>query len=206
MTVAEKVEYIDKKVLIKEIGRGFHDKVYMVKGVPKDLLFTEDGKLQPGILKSMTGDGAFVFDTTREARERLEAFDRYVASVYPRNLPSPKRIYNAQQPGDPRSAPLTLELLEGQYQEQFRVPFVDLPVPEDGMVMFKAKSATESAIATFEGEVLPSTAVPEPKVRVPRSDEMCAQCDYVGKNKRALIMHINVKHKKVKDGPSDNPS
>lgn len=205
MTVAT-IEYIDKKVLIKEIGRGYHDKVFMVKGIPKDLLFTESGNLQPGIIKSQTGDGAFVFDVTRESRERLELVDRYIASVYPRSLPAPKRIYNAQQPGDPRSAPLTLDLLEGNFKEQFRVPFVDLPVPEDGQVMFKSKNASETAISSFQGEVLPSTAVMDEKKEVPPSNLMCAQCDFVGKNQKALVMHINIKHKKDKGGPTDNPS
>ena len=207
MTVAE-IEYIDKKVLIKQSGSGYHDKVFLVKGLPKDILFTESGDLQPGISKSATGDGAFVFDITRESRERLELMDRYIESVYPRHLPAPKRIYNAQQPGDPRSAPLTIDLLEGNFKEQFRVSFVDLPIPEDGNILFKSKTSSEMAIGTYAvGDVLPSTAVPEVKKEVTPSNLMCAQCDFEGKNKKSLVMHINVKHKKKEgDGPTDNPS
>ena len=206
MTVAE-IEYIDKKVLIKETGSGFHDKVFLVKGIPKDLLFTENGNLQAGISKSATGDGAFVFDITRESRERLELVDRYIASVYPRHLPAPKRVYNAQQPGDSRSAPLTVELLESNFKEQFRVDFVDLPIPEDGMILSKSKTSSEMAIGSFStDDIFPSTAIPEQKKDVPASNLMCAQCDYTAKNKHGLVIHIGREHKKDKGGSTDNPS
>lgn len=194
MAVAEKKEYIDRKVLIKEAGAGYHDRVFIVKGLPRDLLFGENGKLLPGIQKSATGDGSFVFDTMRESRERLAIIDQYIASVYPNNLPIPKRIYNADQVGESRSGPLTVMQLEERYMQKFRVAYVDLPIPE-GNPLYKAPTPMESISSTYRANgFLSSDESPSNERKSVPSELLCAQCDYTAENKKALTMHITVKH------------
>lgn len=205
--VDSKTEYIEAKVLIKEAMTGNQDKIFCVKGLPKGMIYGDNGKIHRGIEISQTGDGSFVFFTNeREGKERLKLIDNYIESVYPRTRVAPKRIVNATMPGVSSSGPLTASQLEQKYESAYGVPYVDLPRPE---VPFStgSKTTTEMAIDTFKEDGYQRSdqaSQPKPVETATASNLFCAQCDFIAKNKKSLVMHINVKHKKViQHGPTN---
>ena len=196
-------KYIDKKVLIKEVG-SYHDKVFVVKGLPQELLFAEDDKILPGIEISQTGDGSFVFNNNGPAKLQLSLIDQYIRGVYPSHLPAPKRIHNAQEPGRSATPALSESQLEEKFKEQFRVPFIDLPIPEDNVISHPARSVNEMTAESFKKDGFLEAKKEFVEAEVVPSKLQCSQCDYSGQNIRALTMHINVKHRKKENGLADD--
>jgi len=193
--------YIQGRVLIKEVRGGSADRVFEVAGLPRELLYDGDGKIHEGIEVSQTGDGGFVFFTKRGmAKERLVIIDRYIESLYPRTRILPKRISIARTPGDPRSSPMSQPELEERFRAQFQVPFVNLPMDQD-IPDFRQRSSNQLAADSYRKTTISSDVKKEDKP-VP-SVVQCAECDFVGKNKRSLGFHITRVHRS-KHGSSNN--
>jgi hypothetical protein len=77
-------------------------------------------ELLPGIEKSQTGDGAFVFFTDLgEAKDRLAAIDRYIRSVLPPMASIPRRVPYSSIPKSFTAGPRSLDT----------IPRVELPEP-----------------------------------------------------------------------------
>ena len=191
-------KYIEGKVLIKETRPGFQDRIFMVRGLPREMLFGPDGKLHEGILNSLTGDDGYLFeDSNRESKDRLAILDSYIDSVHPKNLKKPIRIINAVRPGDLRSEPLDADKLEKESKSRLGYEFVDLPT-EDVSAPNKIVTNSEYVAQSYKDKV---ESVPKPKkyyCKIPN-------CDYSTENWRGLNGH-NLKHKRGKlDGPSNNP-
>lgn len=135
-------------VLIKAITNTGLDMVFVVRNLPKRLIYTEvpstdtiydrdgytDGTqrvnpskplkevLLEGLSHSQTHDKAILFETGREpGKLALEAIDQYISGTLPRDVVIPKRVPYALAPGDPRSNPKPLDM----------IPIVDLPMSED---------------------------------------------------------------------------
>jgi len=210
METVTQTQYIDKKVLIKEGGSGMQDKIYIVRGLPKHLLFDEKGIVLPGIEKSATGDGGFVFYTPlRESQERLEVLDHYIESMHPRHLPRPKRIPNAEVPGDSRSSPLSMDKLQDRYKQMFGYSFIDLPMDERPIGSLHVETESQVANRSYANPdfVNPDSmkVVEQKESEVAKSNLYCGECDYIGKNQKGLRFHITRMHKKGKEnGLNDN--
>lgn len=141
------VEGVLKEVLIKECGNSFHDKVFVVENLPKKFLFEKTAKLipvvdkegfkdgsvapdpsgemietlYPGIEKSATGDGGYVFwMESEDAKQRLQDIDRYIDRTLPRDARLVRRVLYAQLVGESSSPPMP-------YHQIARVV---LPAPE----------------------------------------------------------------------------
>lgn len=153
-----------REVLIKKVGNKLHDKVLIVENLPRKFLFEQTRKmvqridrdgypdgtlvvapsgelvwtLRPGIEKSQTGDGGFVFDTMdREAMERLADIMRYIEMSFSRDKVIPAFVDNAQQIGDARTGPIAY----------FQMPRISLPPPAPAPVPLLAPS-TETVGST----------------------------------------------------------
>jgi hypothetical protein len=196
-------EYIEKLVLIKEVGGGSQDRIYEVRNLPKSLLFGDDNKLLGGIEISQTGDGGFVFfGRTDESKRRLSTIDRYISGIYPRTQTLPRRIPNAQEPGRMSSNALTRNQLQDRFKDMFGVPYVDLPIPEHDMPKHENKSVNQLAAESF-GDEEPKVVSRQPDRNTERA-LMCNLCDFVAKNTTALKVHIARKHKGMIHGSSNN--
>ena len=151
-----------EEVMIKEMTNSGIDMVYIVRNLPKRLLYREvpkmvqrvdrdgycDGTMIPdrsgeivedlleGLEVSRNGDGSIVFYTKREiGRSHLEAIDQYIAGTLPRDVVIPKRVPYPAQPGDPRSNPKPKHL----------IPAIDLPKPIDRVVAAEISPAGNAA-------------------------------------------------------------
>lgn len=135
------------EVLIKECGNMFHDKVFIVENLPKKFLYEKTVKmvqrvidgyrdgtkvpdpsgelvdtLYPGVEKSPTGDGGYMFwKNDRESSDRLNDIDRYIERILPRDSRLVARVPNAQQIGAINSAALA-------YKD---IPRITLPIPDE---------------------------------------------------------------------------
>lgn len=135
--------YLDE-VLIKAVTDAGIDMVYIVRNLPKRLLYREvpkmvqrldrdgysDGTLTvdpsgekvedllEGLEPSQTDDGSILFYLGREpGKFALEAIDQYIAGTLPRDVAIPKRVPYPMTPGDSRSNP----------KPKSMIPAIDLP-------------------------------------------------------------------------------
>lgn len=131
----------------------------MDNGVKRRTNATED-QLLPGIERSDSGDNAYVFYTDyNEARERLAAIDRYIASVVPVAERLPERVNYAAQPGLMSSAPLA----------RHQIPRVVLPELVSPPAVEAAQVPTPRALG--EGHIPQAPAdrqIPDPAKPVDR--------------------------------------
>lgn len=135
-----------REVLLKLIGNKLHDRVIVIENLPSKFLFEQTRKmkqrvdrdgwsdgtmvvdpsgemiwtLRPGIEKSQTGDGGFVFnDAERESSDRMKDILRYIEMSHSRDARIPQFVDNAQMVGDARSMPLPYA----------QIPHIVLPAP-----------------------------------------------------------------------------
>lgn len=144
------IEGYVKEVLIKEMTPQGVDKVFVVRNLPKHLLYREvpvtvtrydrdgytDGTQVPDPsgakkedlldgLEIHKHDGAICFPVKRQhVREALDNIDRYIDRMFPRDVKPAGRIPYAERPGDMRSNPLP----------RHRIPVVDVPLPKDAVL------------------------------------------------------------------------
>jgi len=153
--------YLDE-VFIKEMNEAGTDMVYIVRNLPKALIYQEVAKriprvdregymdgsltvdpsgakvedLKEGLEHSRNGDGSIVFVTKREpGRDALEQIDRYIAGTLPRDVAIPKRVPYPMQVGDMRSMP----------KPKHMIPAIDLPKPIDREVPKEISPAGNAA-------------------------------------------------------------
>lgn len=135
-----------KEVLLKKCGNRIHDQVLIVENLPRKFLFEETRKLvpkkdregwldgtmtvdpsgemvwtlYPGIERSQSGDGGFIFWTNeQESDGRLKDIMRYIDGVFPRDQRLPSFVDNAQLRGEMNTGPIPYNL----------VPRISLPAP-----------------------------------------------------------------------------
>jgi hypothetical protein len=183
MTIAvNESKYLTDYVKIKEVSGGFQDKIFSVKGLPRDMVFDRNGQPQEGFEISQTGDGALVvFKNTNAGGDRLQMVDRYIEMILPRDVKLPRRIPNAQQPGDPRSGPL--------YEAD--IPHVSLPIPKEEEIEKPRRSdpLAEKEVVKLDEEFY--------------CDE--PHCGYKAQKPRALKMHKeHHRRKRLNNGSSNN--
>jgi hypothetical protein len=138
-------EEVLDEVLVKELHESGIDQVFVIKNLPKRLVYHKvplmvqrydrdgytDGTMVPdpsgekiddlldGLEYSQNGDESIVFPISREtARNALKAIDAYIAGTLPRDAVIPKRVAYPIDPTDSRSAPKPIKDL----------PVVELPV------------------------------------------------------------------------------
>lgn len=139
--------YLDEAFIKEASMTTKDDYVFIVRNLPKRLVYQEvpkmvqridrdgysDGTLVPdpsgekvealleGIEESRNGDGSLVFITKREVgKKALEAIDQYIAGTLPRDVVIPKRVPYSMVPQDNRSNPKPKTL----------IPAIDLPKPD----------------------------------------------------------------------------
>jgi len=202
VSTAIATEYIDKKVIIKEVKSGRQDKIFVVRGLPKGLLFDGSGKLLQGVKKSATGDGAFVFFTDeRESDDRLKLIDHYILQAHPKNLPSPQRAVNAEIVGDSRSNVLSPDRLESIFSERFGYGFVDLPMENQPVRPLTEKPHSEAVAESW----VKVDDIEKKEEKGPSTNLYCVECDYISEKPRALRMHVQKKHGRgMKNGSTNN--
>lgn len=133
-----------QEVFIKEQHESGIDQVFVVKNLPKHLIYGKvakmvqrydrdgytdgtlivdpsgekvDGLLE-GLEFSQTGDGSILFNMGRETgRKAMQAVDAYIAGTLPRDIVVPKRVAYPMDPSDSRSMPKPMSL----------IPVVELP-------------------------------------------------------------------------------
>lgn len=135
------------EVFIKEQNESGIDQVFVVKNLPKHLLYHKvpkmvqrydrdgytDGTLTvdpsgekvdallEGLEHSQSGDGSIVVSMNREVgRIALKAIDAYIAGTLPRDIVIPKRVPYPLDSTDSRSGPKPLSM----------IPVIELPIPK----------------------------------------------------------------------------
>lgn len=150
------------EVFIKEMTNRGIDTVYIVRNLPKRLIYQEvprmvqridrdgysdgtlvvdpaggkDEALLDGLEVSRNGDGSIVFNSKRDVcRMALEAIDQYIAGTLPRDVVVPKRVAYPSQPGDTRSGTIPKHM----------IPAIDLPKPIEASVVAEISPAGNAA-------------------------------------------------------------
>jgi hypothetical protein len=138
------MEELIPEVLIKEVTNAGVDKVFIVKNLPKRLIYHKvakmvqrydrdgysDGMLVPDssgemvdglydhLEHSLSGDGSILFMMHFEtARKALAAIDQHISGTLPRDVIIPKRVPYALDPSDMRSA----------IKPRHMIPVIELP-------------------------------------------------------------------------------
>lgn len=151
-----------KEVFIKEQHESGIDLVFVVKNLPKHLIYRKvplmvqrydrdgytDGTLMPdpegatvdGLLEglefSQTGDGSILFNVGRApGKQAMQAVDAYIQGTLPRDVVVPKRVSYPMDPSDSRSMPKPMSL----------IPVIELPASKAEAVQVspEAKASPE---------------------------------------------------------------
>jgi hypothetical protein len=150
------------EVMIKEMTNRGIDMVFIVRNLPKRLIYQEvpkmvqridrdgysDGTLVvdpkgerveallDGLEVSRNGDGSIVFNSKRDVcRMAIEAIDQFIAGTLPRDVVVPKRVPYPSQPGDGRSGTIPKHM----------IPAIDLPKPIERVVAEEISPAGNAA-------------------------------------------------------------
>jgi len=151
------------EVMIKEQHDSGIDLVFVVKNLPKHLVYHKvpvmvqridrdgytDGTLVPdpeglmtdglmdGLDHSQTDDGSIVFSQREPAKRALAAIDAYIQGTLPRDVVVPRRVSYPMDPSDSRSMPKPKSL----------IPVIELPnlKAEAPQVSPVAQAAPESS-------------------------------------------------------------
>lgn len=186
------MEYI-AEVLIKEQHESGIDQVFIVKNLPKHLLYRKvakmvqkydrdgytDGTLVPskdgekvealleGLEESQNGDGSIVFSMGGEpGRNALLAIDTYIKGTLPRDVVIPSRVPYPLDPSDSRSMPKSKVL----------IPVVELPVQKaEAQVSPEVKSSLESSAPIKQRKPLTEQQKLAAKERLARAREIKKQ-------------------------------
>lgn len=152
--------YLDE-VFVKAVTETGIDMVFIVRNLPKKLIYREVPKMVQRVDRDGYSDGAQVPDPSGEKMEdlldglehsqndeailfyvtrepgkfALQAIDRYIAGTLPRDVAIPLRVPYPMQPGDPRSMPKPKHL----------IPAIDLPKQIDRAESLEISPATQVA-------------------------------------------------------------